>query len=215
MMTSGAFCKSILTIACLWAVSSVVQADKVYKWTTKDGRTVYQDHAPNSENDNGHDVLSNRGMVVEKIKSREARAAQRRADAAAKLVADRDRSLLATFTTEEDLLRTRADRLGMVDGLVTRLNDRVTILSERRKRLEVRIAKLIALNGIAPKSLLQERQSISRNIENTQSLINAQGRERKTIEGKFDADLIRISVPTPWSVNSSNSTACSTRPSII
>lgn len=179
----------------LWAYSAVfnvAQAERVYK-LTDEGLITYQDRAPNSDQDNGHKVLNNQGVVLQEVKSLEERQAFRRVEREKELSKIRDRALLATFTTEEDLIRTRDDRVGMIDGLISRLDDRIRILSERLDVVDKRvlIQEKSRGEGEAPSSLYEEQLSIQRNIENAWSLIDAKAVERSEVSEKFDDDLSR------------------------
>jgi len=186
-----------LTTICtaLWASSVVLNsahAERVYK-LTDEGLITYQDRAPDSAQDNGHKVLNNQGVVLEEIKSREERRVERRAERELELSKIRDRALLATFTTEDDLIRTRDDRVGMIDGLISRLDDRIRILSERLDVIDKRvlIQEKTRGEGAAPESLYEEQLSIQRNIENAWSLIDAKALERSEVSSKFEDDLLR------------------------
>jgi len=105
----------------------------------------------------------------------------------------RDRALLATFTTEEDLIRTRDDRIGMIDGLISRLDDRIRILSDRLAVVDKRVQMMEKAKGVgnAAETMYAEQHSIQRNIENAWSLIDSKAVERSTVAGKFDDDLER------------------------
>ena len=177
--------------ACAFA-STLALADPVYKYK-EEGQTVYQDRAPRSEQDQGHSILNNQGVVLEKVLSRQERRAALKLEREAELARIRDRALLATFTTEADLIRTRDDRIGMIDGLISRLDDRIRILSERLavvdKRVELQEKSLGP--GHAQDSLYAEQRSIQRNIENAWSLIDSKAAERSEVAEKFDADLLR------------------------
>ena len=185
----------ISTAAALWVVSTMlspVQAERVYK-LTDEGLTTYQDRAPDSNQDTGHSVLNNQGVVLEQIKSRENRRIERRQERERELARIRDRALLATFTTEEDLIRTRDDRVGMIDGLISRLDDRIRILSDRLDVIDKRVLmqEKTRGEGQAQDSLYEEQLSIQRNIENAWSLIDAKALERAEVAEKFDSDLVR------------------------
>ena len=182
----------VAAIALSGFVSSAVQADAVYR--LKEGsETIYQDRAPSSAQDNGHSVLNKQGVVLRQVLSRDERRVARKRAEEVRLSKIRDRALLATFTTEEDLIRTRDDRMGMIDGLISRLDDRILILSDRLGVLDERIAKFEETRGEgeAPESLYEEKLSIQRNIENAWTLIDAKAVERKTLVDKFDEDLQR------------------------
>ena len=180
-----------LGTACLVA-DGVRAAEPVYKYEDR-GQTIYQDRAPSSAQDNGHSILNQQGVVLEEVLSRQERRAERKRERVRELSRIRDRALLATFTTEEDLVRTRDDRIGMIDGLISRLDDRIRILSERLavvdKRVQMQEKSMGA--GEAQDTLYGEQRSIQRNIENAWSLIDSKASERSELSEKFDDDLIR------------------------
>lgn len=178
----------LVTVMC----ASLAHADAVYRLEER-GLIIYQDRAPDSGHDDGHTILNNRGVVLEKVLSREERSAARRRAGEIKLARIRDRALLATFTTEEDLIRTRDDRIGLIDGLIGRLDDRIRILSERLNVVSERIAVQEADVGKdnAAETLYAEYLSTQRNIENAWSLIDAKAAERSETAAKFEADLSR------------------------
>lgn len=186
---TGIFCAvSIL----LLLSSGNASADAVYKYEER-GLVIYQDRAPDSRQDEGHSVLNNQGMELRKVLSREQRLEARKRSRARELARTRDRTLLATFTTEEDLIRTRDDRIGMIDGLIGRLDDRIRILSQRLavvdKRIEIQEEALG--ESKAQESLYAEQATIQRNIENAWLLIDARATERQELVQKFDDDLNR------------------------
>lgn len=183
---------SVFLSLLVWPVANAYAADPVYKWQNE-GLTTYQDRAPDSSQDDGHSILNNQGVVLEEVLGREERRRQRKIERERELSRIRDRALLATFTTEEDLLRTRDDRLGMIDGLISRLDDRIRILSDRLAIVDKRVQmqEKSMGDGEAQDSLYAEQTSIQRNIENAWSLIDAKAAERNDVAEKFDGDLDR------------------------
>lgn len=164
----------------------------VYKYDER-GTTTYQDRAPDSLQDNGHSILNNQGVVVDKVLSRDQRREALQRARQRELNKIRDRALLATFTTEDDLIRTRDDRIGMIDGLISRLDDRIRILSDRLAVVDkrIQIQEQSSSTGKAQESMYAEQRSIQRNIENAWSLIDSKAEERSEVADKFDADLSR------------------------
>ena len=169
-----------------------VLADPVYKYKDR-GLITYQDRAPDSKQDNGHSILNTQGVVLKEILSRDARREARRVEREKERARNHDRALLATFTTEEDLIRTRDDRIGMIDGLIGRLDDRIRILSERLAIVDKRVQMQEESMGPdnAQESLYGEQRSIQRNIENAWSLIDSKAAERREVAAGFDDDLVR------------------------
>ena len=184
-------CLSSVTLAFLVGNASVL-AEPVYKYEER-GMITYQDRAPDSKQDNGHSILNRQGVVLQEILSREERRLARQEARRQELARIRDRALLATFTTEDDLIRTRDDRIGMIDGLISRLDDRIRILSERLSIVDKRVQMQEKSMGPdkAQESLYAEQRSIQRNIENAWSLIDSKAAERNEAATKFDDDLVR------------------------
>lgn len=182
----------MLSMLGLAFVSTASVADPVYKYEER-GLITYQDRAPDSKQDSGHSILNNQGVVLQEILSREERREARKLERRKELARIRDRALLATFTTEDDLIRTRDDRIGMIDGLISRLDDRIRILSERLAIVDKRVQmqEKSMGPGKAQESLYAEQRSIQRNIENAWSLIDSKAAERNDAATKFDDDLIR------------------------
>lgn len=178
---------ALLTLLC-----SPVWAEPVYKYEDR-GLIIYQDRAPDSIQDNGHSILNNQGVVLEQVLSRQERREARKLEREQELARIRDRALLATFTTEDDLIRTRDDRIGMIDGLISRLDDRIRILSERLAVVDKRVQmqEKSQGQGKAQESLYAEQRSIQRNIENAWSLIDSKAAERGEVADKFEDDLDR------------------------
>lgn len=191
-LTSPATLLKVAFVVVATLIGSAVQAEAVYR-LQEGSEIIYQDRAPSSSQDSGHSVLNKQGVVLRQVLSRDERRVARKRAEEVRLTKIRDRALLATFTTEEDLIRTRDDRMGMIDGLISRLDDRILILSDRLGVLEERIARFEEErgDGEAPDSLYAEKESIQRNIENAWALIDAKAVERKTLVDKFDDDLQR------------------------
>ena len=173
-------------------VGTANSAEPVYRWDDR-GLVTYQDRAPSSQQDNGHSILNNQGVVMREVLSRQARREKRKTERLKELAKIRDRALLATFTTEEDLTRTRDDRVGMIDGLISRLDDRIRILADRLAVVDKRIQmqEKSRGEGQAAESMYAEQSSIQRNIENAWSLIDSKAAERSVVATKFDVDLVR------------------------
>ena len=184
---------ALCSLVIVWSVlNTSVHAESVYKYEDR-GLTTYQDRAPDSGQDDGHSILNNQGVVLQQILSREERRGERKLQRQKEQSKIRDRALLATFTTEDDLIRTRDDRVGMIDGLISRLDDRIRILSERLSVVDKRVQRQenTAGEGKAQRALYAEQNSIQRNIENAWSLIDSKAAERSEVAAKFGDDLVR------------------------
>ncbi|MFT6303579.1 MAG: hypothetical protein ACI9XK_003495 [Granulosicoccus sp.] len=177
-------------LVCVFVMSTANAQVFRYK---QDGSVTYGDYVPTSGLDAGHSVLNNQGVVLKQVKSREERREARRKEQEAKVLRLRDKTLLRTFTEEEDLTRTRDDRLGLVDGHIARLGDRVRIAKENLVSMDQRIREAESSKGIgkAPSDFYAEKTRLKNKIANTWVLIDSKAAERKKIATKFEADLVR------------------------
>lgn len=179
----------VTLLLCVFSTASIA-AGSVYKYN-EGGSVIYQDRPPASSQDDGHSVLNEQGVTLRRIPSRDERLKLRAEREAARREKIRDRALLATFSTEEDLIRTRDDRIGMIDGLINRLDDRIRVLSDRLSTIDSRIDVQESNGSSANEALYTERQSILRNIENAWSLVDSKAAERTSLMSKFKDDLVR------------------------
>ncbi len=185
--------KGITTLLCalsIYVTHIPAKAGTVYKY--KQGEvTTYQDAPLLSAKDDAHSVLNNQGRTLQVIPNKEERLRQV-ASNRAKLRANRnDKALLATFSTEQDLLRARDDRLGIINGYIDRLDERVGVLNSKLSVLDNRIAEQEKGSGKARQDLYKQRNRTLDDIESTWDLIDTKSLERKTVHTKFKMDLSR------------------------
>lgn len=178
-----------LFIAALMSVSS---ADaRWYKWVDENGNVSYQDRPPPTNHDNATQVLNTQGLTVKRIPSR---AEQREMESAKRLREEqirRDSMLLKSFPTEADLTHTRDQRIGHIDGTVTRMYDQLVILNSRLELVENKISAR-ASRGLEPSDALEsDKLAVIRSIDSTNILIKSKLKERRQVAMMFEDDLIR------------------------
>ena len=185
--------RSLLVSTLVLGLSTLGLANaQVYRYE-QGGQVFYGDSVPANGGDAGHSVLNNRGVVLEQVKSREERRVDQRKEKEARESQLRDKTLLRTFTAEEDLIRTRDERLVSIDDQLTRLNDRVRIAKESLGSIIQRIGTAESSKGVgnAPSALYAEQDSAKKKIANTWALIDTKATARKEHATKFEADLMR------------------------
>ncbi len=142
------FGRSIKIVTCALLLASVLahaQDRNRYRWHDADGGLHYGDALPADAGKYGYDVLSPQGIVIKHV-DRAKTPAERKAEAArteqeqqARAVSERqdrsDRQLLATYPTEDDLLRDqRVERELLdqeLDSLRAELNSSEQLLSDQ------------------------------------------------------------------------------------
>jgi len=164
---------------------------RLYKWVDENGNVSYQDNPPPSAHQEATQVLNSHGVTVERIPGTEERRQQRAEQAKLAKIQQRDKALLDAYPTEEDLTRTRDKRLGLIDGIVTRMHDQLVILNTRLATIDSRREDRVE-RGVAPSQQLEsDRVAVVRGINSTNALIRSKLNERRNMTRQFSADLNR------------------------
>lgn len=207
----------ILTIivTAVLACTAAQAAQKTQKSTTaakeafyrcKDGRgqTHYGDSAPPECAGLDTEVLNDRGMTLRVIEGDATRAARLEREAAeAKLRKERDlrlqrdRNLVETYLTVEDIERLRDQRLDILVAhyRVTELS--IANLRERQGRLEGQIARFKPYSDKPnapplPDHLAEEMVNTVNSLNTYQEALTANRKEQADIKTSFDADIKRF-----------------------
>lgn len=162
-----------------------------YKWIDENGNISYQDRPPPSSFEESTQVLSQQGVTLETIPSKQE---QMELDRQAKLAQEkkqRDQALLKAFPNESDLISTRDARVVHIDGAIARMYDQMVILNNRLISIEDRIQERVDRNLDPSDEFESDRIAVLRSIDSTEALIRSKLRERRQIIAQFDRDLYR------------------------
>ena len=187
---------NLLTIPLLLALfSAPVMAQKLYRWTDKDGNVHYSDKIPPEAVEHGRTELNDQGVEVSSVeraltaeelaeeerKRREEEAAQAAIDAQR----NADETILRTFTSEADIARTRDARMEAI-----RRNIELTEsgLEAQRKRMNV-LRETAADHERAgedvPQKLVDEIQSLGVRIEDQRQFLNRRHDELAQVQEDY------------------------------
>ncbi len=162
-----------------------------YKWVDENGNISYQDRPPPSSFEESTQVLSQQGVTLETIPSKQE---QLELDRQAKLAQEkkqRDQALLKAFPNESDLISTRDARVVHIDGAIARMYDQMVILNTRLISIEDRIQERVDRKLDPSDAFESDRIAVLRSIDSTEALIRSKLRERRQIIAQFDRDLYR------------------------
>ncbi len=133
-----------------------------------------------------------RAKTPEEIRrEQEARARAERERAAARERAKRDRVLLATFTSEEDLLRTRDGQFSAIDARIKNLIRSLDKLKRKRELLRAEAANQELSGKTVSDDLRAQIAQIDARITRQGEIIEQRRRERAELERRFESDLAR------------------------
>lgn len=199
----ASYLQTFIVICCLLLPS--LSHAQFYRWVDENGRVFYSDKLPASDADKAHDQVNESGIPLEsfeRAKSAEERAAAR--DEEARLSEERkaiaaaearqrakDKILLDTFSSEEDLLYTRDDRLTAIQSLINLTESNNTRLQERLDVSRATEERLTKANRDIPQNILDTTQSLVEQIEKNNLYISAQQEKYQAIATEFDQDLAR------------------------
>ena len=177
-------------------------AVKLYKYVDENGEVHYSDRVPPEHVDREHRRLNPQGVEVERRDraktpeelAREEEIRQLRAEQERVLEEqrERDRVLLRTFRTEDDLFMARDGKLKVVDGQIKLASKNVNRLRARLTGLQAQAAALERRGEIPSQNLLKNIDKTRRQIENSYRSIVKREREKLAIKERFDQDAQRF-----------------------
>lgn len=170
-----------------------------YKWVDDKGVVHYTDKLPAEIANKGGTMLDKQARPVKKIdpaptpeqvRAREAEDEQRRLLAKVnEEIARRDRALISSYTTENELDLARSRALGTIDAQIESASAYTLQLVQRRQEVEQR---RMALNGRQmPAALEREIEVTESELEKTSALLDLKKRERQAVVARYDADRMR------------------------
>jgi hypothetical protein len=191
----------------LIAFAMPASAAKLYKWVDENGEVRYSDRLPPQQSGKKHQQLNSQGVVLstqEKAKSTEELAAEaeakRKKEAeeaeAARLKAiqdQKDRVLLLTYSSEEEIQHAREDRIAVIDSVIRLIQNSVETTREKLERLNKSAERnYLSKNLEVPGGLAQKIEFLERKIANRNAQLEAKLSDKAKINEKYDADLQRF-----------------------
>ena len=196
----------ISVLAVFTAVFAMPVDARIKCWTNKDGFRECGSYVPPEYAQEGHQELSNQGVVVEeqdRAKTNEELAEEARI-AAIEAEKERvreekekqDRILLDTFTSVGDIELSRTDTLNVIESTITLTEKRIGKIQEDLEE-RLKAAAAAERRGKAPdKVLLEEIESLRRQIKNNENFISQKQQEKEAVNVDFDAKVARFKALT-------------------
>ena len=192
------------TLFCLIILAMVPTADaaKLYKWIDENGQVRYTDQIPQSAASKQHQTLNQQGVVISTKeaartpeeyaafeKARKEREAREKIEKQERKI---DQALLLTFSSEDELMQARDERILGVDSVIKLIYKSMALTQQRIDELENHAEGYYRSNGKpVPGGLAQNievlgRKNFNRNVQLRQKLV-----ERNKIEAQYELDLAR------------------------
>ncbi|MFZ0254376.1 MAG: hypothetical protein WAN46_01750 [Gammaproteobacteria bacterium] len=175
-------------------------------WTNSEGMRECGNVVPPEYAQKSHRELNPQGVLIEQtaraktqeeLQQEQAEKRKRAAEKAelariAHEQAKRDRVLLHTFTTEEDMALARDGKLQTIEARVRHVEGRIGKLDQSLENRRARAALLERRGNIAPAELQKEILDIEREISDNRELIQLWRAEQGSVRASFEVDLQRF-----------------------
>ena len=129
-------------LICMSALSQQAtagEARKLYKWTDKQGQVHYGDQIPPEYADQERHVMNARGIEVDHLDAQKTPEEQAAADAKTRNEAaqrDRDRNLLNSYVSVQEIERLRDQRVALISDQIKVTSNFLETLEARQKKLK-------------------------------------------------------------------------------
>ena len=189
----------------LVAGAAAAQADKqkkLYRWVDKNGQVHYGDSVPAEYAEQDREVLNRQGVSIgreEGTITPEEAAAKAAADKAARDEQKRklrDRVLLQTYQSVQELEILRDNRLELVDAQLTIQEQSLSNLRAQRAQIQRVAARYAPVNTGAdaeplPEDLASDLEQSANDIQTQETNLMRRREERENIRKTFEADIAR------------------------
>ncbi len=193
----------LLTLAAGMADAQSQKGQKVYRWVDKNGQVHYGDSIPVEYADQDRDVLNRQGVTVGREQGQltaEEAAAKVAADKAAREEQKRrlrDRVLLQTYQSVEELEVLRDNRLELVDSQLTIQEQSLANLRAQYALINKQAARYAPVNTKSdaaplPPELANDIKRAASDIATQEDNLQKRRDERENIRLTFEADIKRF-----------------------
>ncbi|HEU4516623.1 MAG TPA: DUF4124 domain-containing protein [Steroidobacteraceae bacterium] len=194
-----------VVLALLGGAADAQQYDKqkkLYRWVDKNGQVHYGDSVPAEYAEQDREVLNRQGVSVgreEGTITPEEAAAKAAADKAARDEQKRklrDRVLLQTYQSVQELEILRDNRLELVDAQLTIQEQSLSNLRAQRAQIQRVAARYAPANTGAnaeplPEDLASDLEQAANDIQTQETNLVRRREERENIRKTFEADIAR------------------------
>jgi hypothetical protein len=178
------------------------QAARLYKWQDETGKWHYGDQVPPEYANKERKVLNEQGVQVdtlERAKTPEEIAEEQRLAEQKRLEEQRkaeevahDHMLLATFTTEDDMILARDGKIAAIDSNIRVTNGRIENIEQSLNKYTGEAANLERAGKPVPDSLHNKILAARAQIQRYLDYIAGKRKEQAAIRQQFAADIRRF-----------------------
>ncbi len=193
---------------CLCGALDAAAADakskrKVYRWVDESGQVHYSNTVPPQYAEQDREVLNRQGVAVGRVEGdvteaearEQAAAAQRLEEAEARR--QRDRVLLQTYLSVQEIEMLRDRRVEILDGQIGVQSQYITSLKQKLTKLMQQSANFAPRNKNPnarplPENISEDMARTGADIRTAQANLDKKRAERQTLMAQFAADIQRF-----------------------
>jgi hypothetical protein len=205
--TSPLLLPVLLITAALGAAPDAANAGALYKWVDEDGKTRYSDRLPATQAKKKHQQLSSQGLLLntteaakseaelaaeaaEKLKLEEEQA---KADELNEVQSKKDRVLLLTFSSEEELEQLHNDRIAVLESVIQLIGKSLVTTQQEMDELQASSEQLYLAKGREiPGGMAQQIEHFSHKMEARRAQMDLKMLEKEKIIEQYEIDLARF-----------------------
>lgn len=187
--------------ALLIAVSHSASA-KLYKWVDEQGNIQYSDKLPPEVVKKPHEKLDKRGLIIDKTgraktpeeiaEEERVRKLQEETQRQIAIQKAKDRVLLNTYRSDDDIILARDGKLATIDSQIRITYTNITRLKDRLSGYKQRAATLERKGSKIPAQLQTGIENTRQEINDSYASILRQEKDKETIRNKYAQDLERF-----------------------
>ena len=185
-------------LLCLFVTPGFAAA--LYKWVDEDGAVHYSSQLPPKQSKKEHQQLNSQGVVVstreaaktEEQLAKEAREAEEAEEAARlkKIQDAKDRVLLLTFSSEQEIEMARDNRIEVIDSVIRLINGSIETTEEKLAALQQTAdANYLSKGKEVPGGLAQKIEFFESRLTSRNAQLEAKTDAKEQIRQKYDLDL--------------------------
>jgi len=175
--------------------------ERMYKWVDENGQVHYSNQLPPEATQRKREVINDQGRTVkvyrapltpeEKVEEERLAELEARKKALAEKRANHDRSLLATYSSKEDMYPVRDAKISAIESLIKVTNSRISSMQSQLLELTEDAASYERSGKQLPASLLSRISNLRKQIERNNEFAEDKKREIEDIRLQFESDIRR------------------------
>lgn len=201
MFRHPALCLSLLLLTATAPATAAIKCWTNHQGVRECGNVVppeYSQQRTRTVNERGITVeVQERAKTAEEVAAEERRARdeveeRKRAEERARAQAERDRVLIGTFTTEEELLASRDRKLTALEATIEVTGLSIDSLQKSMEGYKKKAADIERSGKPVPEALTRDIANLQKQIDNKRAYVGNKQKEMEALREQYARDLLRF-----------------------